>query len=238
MRCEDVEARDTATRRRGSRALTGAHNGSQGVAAGEEHRTRHLSEQEHGVDVVAVEPHAEMHRSRRRVAARCDGADIVPGHHDISGGECGHHRLERRHITVRVFDREQGPVHHGSTERHDPVGRCTDCTARSRDDVDAAVPGSVFVRRRPIRIRDRAGPVERPSPVRGGEDCGGGWRVRVRRDRGADAHKSDEQDDGEDATTDDHRAMIRDVRLARRGRGTNRRRRCAEPRKRSEVQGE
>ena len=48
---------------------------SASVAAGQEDRPRHAAEQQHRVDVVAVQAHPEVHRAGRGVPAGRDSRD-------------------------------------------------------------------------------------------------------------------------------------------------------------------
>ena len=63
----------------GRRRLVGVRRDrrQQRVAAGHEHRAGHAAQQQHRVDVAAVEPHAEVHGAGRGVTAEREAADDV-----------------------------------------------------------------------------------------------------------------------------------------------------------------
>ncbi len=98
--------------------------------------------------------------------AQCPGsdrADHVAASDHIALDEGGDHGLVARDDTAAVVDREHWAVHDDAREvHHARSGRVE--RARGRADVDAAVTGRVWRRRRDERPRDGSRRVDRPSP--------------------------------------------------------------------------
>ena len=134
------------------------------VATGEKHRSWNVAEEQHRVDVVAVQPHAEVQCARWCVPTHIDDPELLPGRDHFTRDQFGCNRFERRHETPRVFDREQRAIHHCAAEGDDALSRCGHRRSDRCAEIDSAVSSAVQVGGSAVRCHDRARSRERPTP--------------------------------------------------------------------------